>query len=193
MGERVSPDRGRGLDGDVDRYLSDVDRLLQPYLEQAVERIPEVESFKEGVSYQVLGGGKRIRAALCTTACEIFCGSYQHALGFAAAIEHLQNFSLIHDDIADGDGERARRAGTAVPARVIGEGGDILAAERRLTLRQVDQLAIGQRGGRHDPFDALLHLLEMDRALGRNDDQSRRVKHTPENRHCPLPLCPARP
>jgi geranylgeranyl diphosphate synthase type I len=98
-----------GLDGDVDRYLLDVDRQLQPYLEQAVQRIPEVDGLKEGVSFQVMGGGKRIRAALCTTVCEIFCGSSEPALNFAAAIEHLQNFSLVHDDIADGDHERRGR------------------------------------------------------------------------------------
>jgi len=105
----VPPHQGNGLDVDIDRYLLEIDRQLQPYLEQAVERIPEVDSLKEGVSFQVLGGGKRVRAALCTTACEMFCGSSHPALNFAAAIEHLQNFSLIHDDIADGDGERRGR------------------------------------------------------------------------------------
>lgn len=106
---RTSRPQGSGLDADVDRYLLEVDRQLQPYLEQALDRVPEVHGLKEGVSFQVLGGGKRIRAALCTTACEIFCGSHRPALSFAAAIEHLQNFSLIHDDIADGDGERRGR------------------------------------------------------------------------------------
>lgn len=108
-GGPVRPHPAAGLDGDIDRYLVEVDRELQPYLDQAVERTPEVDCLKEGVSYQVLGGGKRVRAALCATTCEMFCGSYRPALHFAAAIEHLQNFSLIHDDIADGDGERRGR------------------------------------------------------------------------------------
>lgn len=60
--------------------------------------------------FQVLGGGKRMRAALCASVCEVFRGSYRPALGFAAAIEHLQNFTLVHDDIADGDDERRGRA-----------------------------------------------------------------------------------
>ena len=57
----------------------------------------------------MLGGGKRIRAGLCAAVCEVFSGSYDKALGFAAALEHLQNFTLVHDDIADGDEERRGR------------------------------------------------------------------------------------
>jgi geranylgeranyl pyrophosphate synthase len=71
--------------------------------------VPAVASLKEGVVFQVLSGGKRIRAALCAAVCELFGGSYRPALGFAAALEHLHNFTLVHDDIADGDEERRGR------------------------------------------------------------------------------------
>jgi geranylgeranyl pyrophosphate synthase len=91
---------------DIEAFLSEVSLALKPYLRRALDRIPDVDSLKDGVVSQVTGGGKRIRAAFCATACEIFCGSYRPALSFAAALEHLQNFTLIHDDIADGDGER---------------------------------------------------------------------------------------
>ena len=111
MGSAAS---GNSLDGDVARYLLELDRQLQLYLERAMEHIPEAECLREGVLFQMTGGGKRIRAAMCTTACEIFCGSFQPALGFAAAIEHLHNCSLVHDDIADGDqARRGREVGVA--------------------------------------------------------------------------------
>jgi geranylgeranyl pyrophosphate synthase len=51
-----------------------------------------------------------LRAALSVISCALFGASESRALEFAAAIEHLQNVSLIHDDIADGDDERRNEA-----------------------------------------------------------------------------------
>jgi geranylgeranyl pyrophosphate synthase len=96
----------KNLDGEVEEFLKGVDRHLEPYLKRAANRIPNVPALKDGVTYQIRTGGKRIRAALCATSCELFSGSYLRALSFASAIEHLQNFMLVHDDIADGDEER---------------------------------------------------------------------------------------
>lgn len=101
-----------GSDEEVENFLQTVDRHLEPYLKKSLAQVPEVAVLKEGVTYQVQSGGKRIRAAMCATVCELFCGSYLRALSFAAAIEHLQNFTLIHDDIADGDGERRGQQST---------------------------------------------------------------------------------
>lgn len=54
-------------------------------------------------------GGKKLRAALCLYSCEAAGGARALALPAAAAIELIQNFSLIHDDIEDGDRERRHR------------------------------------------------------------------------------------
>lgn len=83
-----------GSDEDVESFLQTVDRHLEPHLKRSLTRVPEGEGLKEGVAYQVHSRGKRMRAALCVTVCELFCGSSQRALSFAAAIEHLQNFTL---------------------------------------------------------------------------------------------------
>ncbi len=50
--------------------------------------------------------GKALRPTLCLFACQALSGDYQSALPAAAAIELVHNFSLIHDDIQDGDKER---------------------------------------------------------------------------------------
>lgn len=53
------------------------------------------------------GSGKALRPVLCLLICEALYGRPEPALPAAAAIEILHNFSLVHDDIQDGD--RARR------------------------------------------------------------------------------------
>ena len=58
----------------------------------------------------VLNAGKRLRPILCLLACAEVGGQTSSALPAAAAIEILHNFSLVHDDIEDGDEARRHRA-----------------------------------------------------------------------------------
>ncbi len=53
--------------------------------------------------------GKRVRPLLCLLACDAVGGSPAEALPAAAAVEILHNFSLVHDDIQDGDETRRHR------------------------------------------------------------------------------------
>ena len=53
--------------------------------------------------------GKRLRPILCLLACMEVGGEPANALPAAAAIELLHNFSLIHDDVEDGDEVRRHR------------------------------------------------------------------------------------
>ena len=53
--------------------------------------------------------GKCLRPSLCLFACETLGGDRAQALPAAAGIELLHNFSLIHDDIEDGDELRHHR------------------------------------------------------------------------------------
>ncbi|MGI8553753.1 MAG: polyprenyl synthetase family protein, partial [Dehalococcoidia bacterium] len=52
------------------------------------------------------GGGKALRPLFCCLACEAVAGDWRPALGAAAALELTHNFTLVHDDIEDGDLER---------------------------------------------------------------------------------------
>ncbi|HMK45318.1 MAG TPA: polyprenyl synthetase family protein [Methanocella sp.] len=54
-------------------------------------------------------GGKQLRSTICLLACEAIDGSFEKALPGAAAVELVHNFSLIHDDIEDGDDTRRHR------------------------------------------------------------------------------------
>ena len=53
--------------------------------------------------------GKALRPTLCLLACEAAGGSVGKAMPAAVAVELIHNFSLIHDDIQDGDETRHHR------------------------------------------------------------------------------------
>lgn len=63
----------------------------------------------EALRPQNYPSGKRIRPVLCLIACTEVGGDPAQAVPAAAAIELLHNFSLIHDDIEDGDEIRRHR------------------------------------------------------------------------------------
>lgn len=87
--------------------------------------------------------GKRIRPLLCLLSCEACGGDWQQALPAAAAVELLHNFSLIHDDIEDGD--RTRRGRPTLWA-LWGEAQAINAGDALFALAQLALLRLAGRG-----------------------------------------------
>ena len=53
--------------------------------------------------------GKAVRPALCLFACQALGGSWERAMPAALALELIHNFSLIHDDMQDGDEMRRHK------------------------------------------------------------------------------------
>ena len=69
-------------------------------LEKACSRfLPEESEVCRAARYSLMGGGKRIRAVLVLSVCDMLGGSMQAAQQFAAAVEMLHCYSLIHDDL----------------------------------------------------------------------------------------------
>lgn len=83
------------------RYPSGLDILLRYHMGW-------VDSCGDSVITPV-SQGKSLRPTLCLLSCEALGGRWEAALGAAAALEYIHNFSLIHDDIQDGDVERRHR------------------------------------------------------------------------------------
>ena len=84
-------------------------------LNLVVDRDPTTHGMYEMVRYHMgLDGsgssGKRLRPLLGLLAFASITGTWERALPGAAAVELGHNFSLIHDDIEDGDRERRHRA-----------------------------------------------------------------------------------
>ena len=103
----------------VDRFIGG---LLEP-------RQPEV--LYNSAMHIVSAGGKRLRPYLVLKSCELVGGDPDSALPFAAAMEVLHDFTLIHDDIIDND-ELRRGAPTVhklwgVPIAIVS--GDLLFAK----------------------------------------------------------------
>lgn len=71
-------------------------------------------------------GGKRIRPILAITCCESVNGNVENVLPFAAAVELLHNFTLVHDDIMDKS--KTRRSHPTVHT-IFGEPSAILAGD----------------------------------------------------------------
>jgi geranylgeranyl diphosphate synthase type I len=82
--------------------------LVAPALDEAVSRLSP--SLSAPVQHHLAGGGKRVRAALSLVAASATGGTEEEGLLGAVAIELIHNFSLIHDDIMDGDAERRHRS-----------------------------------------------------------------------------------
>lgn len=82
----------------------------------------------EAVRYSLLAGGKRVRPALTLEFCRLFGGDTAAALPFAAAVEMVHTFSLIHDDLPCMDDDALRR-GRPTNHRVFGEAAALLAGD----------------------------------------------------------------
>jgi geranylgeranyl diphosphate synthase type I len=83
-------------------------RLVAPALDAAVGRLSP--SLQGPVSHHLAGGGKRVRAALSLLSASAAGAAEETGVVGAVAIELIHNFSLIHDDIIDGDTERRHRS-----------------------------------------------------------------------------------
>jgi len=79
-----------------------------------------------------LAGGKRIRPVLVLEFCRICGGDWKKALPFAAAIEMVHTYSLIHDDLPCMDNDDYRR-GKLTNHKVFGEAQAVLAGDALLT------------------------------------------------------------
>ena len=80
------------------------------------------------MAYGVMGGGKRIRPFLTLEFCRMLGGSDAAALPYAAAIEMIHNFSLIHDDMPCMDNDDLRR-GRPTTHKAFGEAQALIAGD----------------------------------------------------------------
>lgn len=86
----------------------------------------------DSMRYSLLAGGKRIRPVMVFDFCRMCGGDWKQAAPFAAAIEMIHTYSLIHDDLPCMDNDDYRR-GKLTNHKVYGEAIAVLTGDALLT------------------------------------------------------------
>ena len=98
--------------------------------------VPSVEKsysvIEDAMKYSLETGGKRVRPMLVLEFCRICGGDVEKALPFAAAVEFIHTYSLIHDDLPCMDNDDMRRGKPSSHIK-FGEADALLAGDALLT------------------------------------------------------------
>lgn len=134
------------------RYLAQTRAAVDPVLRSVIERTPSELRLVMAYHFGLCdrwgnpaggGAGKAIRPALAMAGCELVGGHAAQAVAAAVAVELAHNFTLLHDDVMDGD--RMRRNRPTVWA-VFGVADAILAGD---ALQATAFQVLTDHGGEH--------------------------------------------
>ncbi len=114
----------------MDEYKAYVEGFLKDWYGRFSAE-PQSKLF-EAMEYSLLAGGKRLRPVLAFEFCRLCGGDWKEAAPFAAAVEMIHTYSLIHDDLPCMDNDDYRR-GRLTNHKVFGEAIAVLAGDALLT------------------------------------------------------------
>jgi geranylgeranyl diphosphate synthase type I len=112
----TAPPTAAGLPSFFSRYQEPVERALRAELNSLELPLYGTHRYymgwteADGAPSAVNGGGKRFRPTLTLLSADAAGGELDRAMPVAVALEYVHNFSLIHDDLEDGDRFRRHRA-----------------------------------------------------------------------------------
>ncbi len=113
--------------------IKSVAEEMNSYLEKVFSSDDEdYEIISEASNYSLLNGGKRIRPFILVSFAEMLGADREKAFPFAAALEMIHTYSLIHDDLPCMDDDDQRR-GKPSNHKVYGEANALLAGDALLT------------------------------------------------------------
>ncbi len=110
-------------------YISLINSQLDSFIPECTYGEPVVG---DAMKYSLGIGGKRIRPVLLLEFCRVCGGDVEKALPFAAALEMIHTYSLIHDDLPCMDNDDMRRGQPSCHIR-YGEEYALLAGDGLLT------------------------------------------------------------
>jgi geranylgeranyl diphosphate synthase type II len=107
-------------DVDVKKTLANYAAAVEQHLKTCLDGRDIAPRLAEAMQYSLLAGGKRLRPVLCMVWAEIAGTPAQAVVPFAAGIECIHTYSLIHDDLPAMDNDDLRR-GKPTSHKVFGE------------------------------------------------------------------------
>ena len=131
-----------------EQYLKVYQQQVENTLQRMMETVfpPQTGSaVARAAAYSLLGGGKRVRGVLTLAASALVCGDAAPAESYAAALEMLHCYSLIHDDLPCMDNDDFRR-GRPSCHKAFGETTALLAGDALLTAA-FETLCRNENGG----------------------------------------------
>jgi geranylgeranyl diphosphate synthase type II len=137
---------------------------VEAYLEALTfAREPAAAGLEEAMRYSLLAGGKRIRPVLALATARALSREPRDFLPFAAALELIHTYSLIHDDLPAMDDDDLRRGRPTCHVR-FGEDVAILAGDGLYA--EAFRLVLHEQPG--EPAAVLAALAELADATGVN-------------------------
>ncbi len=134
--------------------MKELTKLVEAYLAGSLDDLNMPEQLREAMKYSLLAGGKRLRPVLC-----LLCGGAvapeekraalrRAMLPFAAGLEMIHTYSLIHDDLPSMDNDDLRR-GRPSCHKAFDEATALLAGDALLT----DSFSFMARAGLQNGLD----------------------------------------
>lgn len=118
----------------IDKHSEQYRQYIEAFLDEncfQYDHEPQKILF-EAMRYSLLAGGKRLRPVFVFDFCRMCGGNWKDAATFAAAVEMIHTYSLIHDDLPCMDNDDYRR-GKLTNHKVYGEATAVLAGDALLT------------------------------------------------------------
>jgi geranylgeranyl diphosphate synthase type II len=135
----------------VEAYLENID----------FEAVPQIDGLVEAMRYSLLAGGKRVRPVLALSTAHALGHDPSVVMPYAAALELIHTYSLIHDDLPAMDDDDLRR-GKPTCHIAFGENVAILAGDA-LFAEALRLITANQAG---EPMHVVAAMDELLAAIG---------------------------
>lgn len=164
---------------DFKAQYNDRINIIDDYMKKCLDENFKCESeLFEAMEYAVFGSGKRLRSVLCIETAKMLTGNIEKALPFAAAIEFIHAFSLVHDDLPCMDNDDFRR-GKPSCHKKYGEAMALLAGDALLnTAHELMALECEKSG--LGAVRAMIHVAKSAGVHGMINGQVRDIKLSEE-------------